>query len=410
MSASKKRLAVSLALVGALLIWEARVITGPPPPWWDLPLVLGLYVGLSLLLCRLRAGPLLVLLALLGPVAYAPAPQPPRDQPSAPGDRDRVLITIDTLRADHALDLDGSWRVYEQAVASSSWTLPSMLSLMTSTDVRRHRGGLPTPQGWTEPEPMEWLAEQIDGRSAAFVCNPYLRHDFGFDRGFDRFEHADSWREPFSLMFALRQWRKRALGGVERQRQERDAHLVDEAIAWWQANPPGRFLWLHLLGPHEHRRDTQDPEDPYGGNVRATQVLVDRLLAAIGPDALVLLTSDHGEALGEGGRQGHGLSFDEEQIRVPLAIRGVEPGRVSLQVSLIDAGEVLLSGDSSTLDRGRPVVELGGLHRELAWAARVQGGGLLQRGEPAPSDDPQRTTWLSEELEASLRELGYESP
>ena len=407
MSALRKRTAVGLALVAAMLLWEARVTTGPPPPLSDLVLLVGFYGAITLLVSRWRVGPV-VAAALLTPAIYAPAPRPPQDRPSPPGDRDRVLITIDTLRADHAPQLPTTWRIYEQAVAPSSWTLTSMLSLMTSTDVRRHQGGLPTAQGWTEPEPMEWLAERIDGRSAAFVCNPYLRSDFGFDRGFDRFEHSDLWRERWSLMFALRQWRKRALGGVERQRHQRDGHLVDQAIAWWVENPPGRFLWVHLLGPHEHQRDVADPSDPYGGNVRATQAQVDRLLAALGDDALVVLTSDHGEALGEGSRHGHGLSFDDEQIRVPLAIRGVEPGRVERQVALVDVGEVLLTGDTEALDRGRPVVELGGLHRRQAWSARIEGGGLLDRSAPAPLS--QSTTGMTPELEASLLELGYESP
>ena len=409
LSAPRKRLLACLAMALAAVSWEGFAAgAGPPPPLGDPLLCIALLLLCALPLCRLRVGPFFFLALLGGLAAHAPPIRTPTDAPSPPGDRDRVLITIDTLRADRALALGTEWRVYDQAVAPSSWTLPSMLSLMSGLPVRRHRGGLPVDQSFSQPENLSFLAERIEGRSAAFVCNPYLRASFGFDRGFDRFEHADDWRETFSLMHALRNWRKRAFGGVERQRHERDAHLVDEAVRWWTSNPSGRFLWVHLLMPHEYERDphgpAENPEQAYESNVAATQELVDRLLAVIERDALVVLTSDHGEALGEGGRWGHGHSFDDEQVLVPLAIRGVEPGHIDRQVSLTDLAEVVVSGDTTSLDRGREVVELGGLHREVAWAARIEGGALLERSGPAPSSAPP----LDPELRSALRALGYE--
>lgn len=406
MSAPSKRALALVALAAAVLLYEGlQPGFGPPSPWWDVPVALLLAVGIAALASRHIASTLAAAALFLTPPLAAPEVVLPSDAASPPGDRDRVLITVDTWRADYAFDLPG-WRVYSEAVAPSSWTLPSMDSLMRGQPVRRHRGGLPSEGGFTRPlEMTPVLAEEIDGRSAAFVCNPYLSAEFGFDRGFDTFVHADSWRERFSVFHFLRQWRKRTFGGVERQRAERDAYLVDQAIRWWESTPKGRFLWVHLLGPHEYTR-TEQTVDSYAAQVEAVEGHVRRLLEAIDEDAWVVLTSDHGEALGEEGRWGHGRSFATEEVQVPLALRGPEAGEFPRQASLTDVFRFLTQGDTEALDRGREVIELGGHHREVAWALRRSGGELQDRQGPAAlSGQP-----LSPELEAKLRELGYLQP
>jgi hypothetical protein len=406
LSAPQKRLLALMTLALGVLLYEGlQPGFGPSAPVTDPLLAILLGAALAALCCSSKVSSAGAALLLVLPTLAAPPLALPVDEASNSGDADRVLITVDTWRADHAFDLPG-WRVYENAVAPSSWTLPSMDSLMRGQPVRRHRGGLPAEGGFSRPDPsIAMLAEQIPGRSAAFVCNPYLRSEFGYDRGFDRFEHADSWRERFGVFHFLRQWRKRSLGGVERQRARRDGHLVDEAIAWWQANEKGRFLWVHLLGPHEYTRDERTSE-AYGRAVKETEGQVRRLLDALDDDARVVLTSDHGESLGEKAIWGHGSSFRSEQVAVPLAVRGPPAGTYYNQTSLTDVADFLMTGDPKPLDRGRPVVELGGHHTEVAWAIRMPDGSLGDRGGPSPTEGQP----IDPELEAILLELGYQTP
>mgnify|MGYP002630637550 CR=1 FL=1 len=406
MSAPKKRGLALMALALGVMLYEGmQPGFGPPSPVTD-PLVATLMAAaLVLVCCRSTTSSVGAALLLVLPTLAAPPVALPVDRASSPGDLDRVLITVDTWRADHALDLPG-WRVYDNAVAPSSWTLPSLDSLMRGQPVRRHRGGLPTAGGFSRPDlSIPLLAEQIPGRSAAFVCNPYLRSEFGFDRGFDRFEHADSWRERFGLFHFLRQWRKRAFGGVERQRAQRDGHLVDQAIAWWHAAPKGRFMWVHLLGPHEYTRKQRTAE-AYAEAVLETEGHLRRLLSALGDDARVVLTSDHGESLGEQAVWGHGSSFRTEQVSVPLAVLGPPAGTYSNQTSLEDVAAFLLTGDPKPLDRGHPVVELGGHLEDVAWAIRMPDGSLGDRSGPYPTEGQA----IDPELEAVLLELGYQTP
>lgn len=286
------------------------------------------------------------------------------------GDRpDLLLITVDTLRADAGLALPepDRWRVYEQAVSGAPWTLPAMISLFAGQPVRDHLGGLPAQKGggYTQPaETTPWLPVALAERGytcAAFISNPYLTAPFGFERGFHRFVHADDFREPFGARRGLERVFHQLSGRVERLRQERDLRVVAEAVAWL-ARPADRprFVWVHLLAPHEYSRDvaapvqgwvpgTEEPEvlrQAYGVNVEATRLRMEALLASVDPSTtLVAFTADHGEQLGEQGVFGHGLALEDPELHVPLALRGpgVEPGREDALVSVPDLGAALLA-------------------------------------------------------------------
>ena len=110
--------------------------------------------------------------------------------------------------------------------------------------------------------------------------------------------------------------------------------------------------------------------------------------------------------MGEDGRWGHGRSFSSEEVHVPLALRGPDPGEHPRQASLTDVFRFLDQGEYEALDRGREVIELGGHHRDVAWALRRSGGELQERQGPVPT--PGKA--LPPELEADLRELGYLQP
>src|SRR6185503_12830858 len=87
------------------------------------------------------------------------------------------------------------------------------------------------------------------------------------------------------------------------------------------------FAWIHLFDPHAPYRppapfDTQYAGRPYYGEVAATDAALAPLFDDLrsGPPTLVILTADHGEALGDHGEQAHGLFAYESTLRVPLII------------------------------------------------------------------------------------------
>jgi hypothetical protein len=130
----------------------------------------------------------------------------------------------------------------------------------------------------------------------------------------------------------------------------------------------GRFrglLWVHLMAPHEpyeSRHFGNKAVDRYDGDILEADRSLARLLAAVEQDAhanrtAVVIASDHGEEFGEHGGQFHGLDVHEELIRIPLVIRvpGLAPRRVDESVGLADVGPTIsdLLGAPASYRAGR---------------------------------------------------------
>ena len=155
-----------------------------------------------------------------------------------------------------------------------------------------------------------------------------------------------------------------------------------EAIAWLEktraAAPDGRvFLWLHLYEPH----DPYEPPEPYAskfsarpydGEVAFADDLVGRLDAALArlrlaDDTALVVTSDHGEGLGDHGETLHGFFVYQSTLRVPFFVRGpgVAPGtRLATTVQLVDVFPTALD----LLGLPPPTAKIAG--RSLAGALR----------------------------------------
>lgn len=280
----------------------------------------------------------------------ASAPEPPAAPVVA---QSVVLITIDTLRADHvgaygaadartpALDQlarDGARA--DRAWAVAPITLTSHASLMTGQypphHGARHNGialaaSVPTLAG---------RLREAGFRTGAFVSAFPLEKRFGLAAGFDVYDDT------------------LPRGADGRPRDERPGDdTVTRALAWWQAAPPGarRFLWVHLFEPHSPYGapgDTRPMRDRYRDDIASADRAVSRLLGALGPDAastLVIAAADHGEAFGEHGEIGHSVFVYDTTLRVPLLLRG--PG--------VPAGAVL-PGDVSLVDVAPTVAVLTG--------------------------------------------------
>lgn len=312
--------------------------------------------------------------------------QPAGDAP------DVVLITLDTVRADAfgfagnrnaatpILDrLAAEGLVFDSARASNVVTLPSHANMLTGLYPYQHgiRDNTGFRLGAGVPTLASFLAER-GYRTGAFVGAFPLDSRYGLDRGFDVYD--DSYPPGDSPDdFEVR---------------ERPANEVIAAARAWFAEQKGRkrFLWVHLYDAHAPYRPPAEfaarhPGNPYLAEVAALDAALAPLLSDLrgaggrrGP--LVIVTSDHGEALGDHGELTHGLFAYEATLKVPLLLwfpGRVAPARSARPVSHVDifptvagavgsappagtAGRSLLAGDpggatyfealSASLNRG----------------------------------------------------------
>jgi arylsulfatase A-like enzyme/Flp pilus assembly protein TadD len=246
----------------------------------------------------------------------------------ASGGPDLLLITIDTLRHD-AVGFAGTGLVetptidrlaargvvFTETHAHAVVTLPSHTSILTGLLPTEH--GVRDNAGFVLGEDVPTLASLLRAHgftTGAFVSAFPLDQRFGLDRGFERYddEYGADRREDFSIS------------------ERPDEKTVARAKTWWDAHRgQRRFLWLHLFGPHSPYEPGAPWSSlyegrPYFGEVARSDAalapLLGPLLHANDPSAVVVLTSDHGESLGEHGEWGHGLLAYETTLKVPLVI------------------------------------------------------------------------------------------
>jgi arylsulfatase A-like enzyme/tetratricopeptide (TPR) repeat protein len=271
---------------------------------------------------------------------------------------DVLLVTIDTLRADHvsaygdarspstpAFDRIASEGVlFEQAVAQAPLTLPSHASILTGQWPFRH--GVRDNGGFRLAEAVPTLAEALRAggyHTASFVGAFVLDSRFGLDRGFELYDDAMGHPLP-------------ERGGYLAEARRDGAAVAAAAAAWLAGAGPGPvFLWVHLYDPHapyaagEPYR-SRYPDRPYAAAVAQADAALRKVLEAFerragANDAIVAVTSDHGESLGEHGEMTHGVFLYDATLKVPLALRapGLPRGaRIPWQARLVDLAPTLL--------------------------------------------------------------------
>jgi choline-sulfatase len=299
--------------------------------------------------------------AFLHFAAVAACSAPPVAKPAA---HNLVLITIDTLRADHVgaygyarahtPTLDAVARagvLFERAYAAAPITLPSHATLLSG---RYPPGHGARDNGMHVSAGVPTLATELQTRgfkTAAFVAAFPLDHQFGLDRGFDVYGDRLG-RTPDGKLA-----------------NERPAsQVVDEALSWLRTLAPSTrapstqapgtehpalstqhpapfFLWIHLFEPHAPYGDPASGRstiDRYDDEIATADREAGRLLAALQPVAdrtLVVVAGDHGEAFGEHGEYAHSIFVYDTTLRVPLVVRG--PGvtagsKIAAAVTLAD--------------------------------------------------------------------------
>ncbi|MGE0812809.1 MAG: sulfatase-like hydrolase/transferase [Vicinamibacterales bacterium] len=252
-------------------------------------------------------------------------------------DQNVLLVTIDTLRADAigagtgpgrapTPTIDGLARRgarFDFAHAQAVVTLPSHTSILTGRFPFDH--GVRDNNGFRLGASMPTLATRLKAQgfaTAAFVGAYVLDSRFGLDAGFDRYDdRLQTSDAPTDI-------------SIPERRAEAVVALARE---WLAAHRGGRwFLWVHVFDPHAPY-DPPAPfnetyrDRPYAGEVAYTDGALAPLLADVDAIAdrptLVVLTGDHGEALGDHGEMTHGLFAYEPTLHVPLVMAQVGSGR-----------------------------------------------------------------------------------
>ncbi|MEM6674235.1 MAG: sulfatase [Planctomycetota bacterium] len=298
-----------------------------------------------------------------------------------PGTPNVLIITIDTLRADH-LGLHGYPKltspfldslaeesvVFDRAYAPIATTLPSHTTMFTGVLPIEHGvlANIAEGRSYERREDLATLAEffAAAGYATDAVVSAYpLRPEFGLATGFERY-------------------------ATPRRRQRNASSATDaalEAIATQLEQGGPGLLWIHYFDPHgpyspplpwvrpfevtpeeadvlRSRGFTDRAQRPtgqwnelaagisaYNGEIAFADQEIARLFADaeasgwLAEDTVVVVAADHGEGLNQHGEPGHGLIW-EEQLRVPLLFRvnGVAPRRLAEPVSLADLAPTLL--------------------------------------------------------------------
>ncbi|WP_437298174.1 sulfatase-like hydrolase/transferase [Sorangium sp. So ce426] len=320
-----------------------------------------------------------VLTKTIAPAGTTPASPAPAAAPARP---DVLLVTLDTVRADHTsaygygrdtsprlAELAARGVLFERAYAASSETQRAISPLVTGRRLNRaarDRREWPTllPENDTLAERMK----RAGYLTAAVSSFTWISQERGFDQGFDRFE---------------------TVYGDAHPEREATGHLaVEKAIALLEgvaqrAQPI--FLWLHLFDAHE--RYLAHPGIRFGAGRTAAYdgeiAYVDRQLGALldavarGPRAgrtAVIVHGSQGEGLGEHGPVGHGVELYEEAIRVPLviALPGAAPGRYPHPVSTVDIAPTVLDvgGAEATAVEGASLAAIAAGHGQGERAPR----------------------------------------
>jgi arylsulfatase A-like enzyme len=295
--------------------------------------------------------------------------------PKSPRPPNVLLITVDTLRADHlsaygyhtktSPHIDGlaaeGVRV-ERAYTTIPLTGPSHLSMLTGRypqEIGVLRNGI-GPSDHAAMAPLPVVLKKHHYRRAAFISAWPLT---------SRLTHLDRWFDHFDEDLE----RRYQLFNSSRYAED----VNPRAVKWLRAHAKGKrpfFLWVHYFDPHspyilreyfepktlkgiasaaDHWRDDELPErmHDYDSEIYYTDHYIGQLLTELDrlglkDSTLVVLTSDHGESLGEHDYVGHGRHLYENILHVPLIFRlpgKIVAGRViHTPVSLVDLAPTIL--------------------------------------------------------------------
>jgi arylsulfatase A-like enzyme len=288
--------------------------------------------------------------------------------------RDVLLVSIDALRADHvgvygygrpttpnidALAAEGA--MFEHAYSPTPHTSYAITSLMTGKYMR------PLLQQGIGQDSDTWasILRTYGYRTAGFYPPAVFFIDANRFSGFQKNYLGFEYRKVEFLEGSGR---------------------VGQIQHYLEGETPGRrqFVWLHLFGPHEpYDAHAEYPFgdrdiDRYDAEIAAADATVGQVVAIFrrrSPNAVIIVTADHGEEFGDHGGRYHGSSVYEEQVRVPLIVAAqgaLKPRKIAEPVQIIDLLPTLLAG----LDIPRPARIRGRDLTPLLASTRPEGPGF----------------------------------
>lgn len=306
-------------------------------------------------------------------------------EPLESNGRPVVLISIDSLRADHCTpygykaeftdeattpfmaELGAEGAVFENAQSVTSWTLPSHISLVTGMNTFEHgvRNRLFRLKSGTEH--IAGRLKRAGYHTGGVYTAPFLHPQWGYGEkfGFDFYKASTPYLEDLNATAIIKdvqaQGRLMQLHNMAHIDKETSGRAINYAIDWLKKDEKYKepfFLFLHLWDPHydydppQRLRDMFNPGytgkvtgknfiDPktvytpedlpalkalYDAEIRYTDEQIERLFRqleawGLADKVIFAITSDHGEEFFEHGKKGHQKTLYEEVTHIPMVVR-----------------------------------------------------------------------------------------
>ncbi|MHC5156691.1 MAG: sulfatase-like hydrolase/transferase [Planctomycetota bacterium] len=272
------------------------------------------------------------------------------------GPRHIVLISIDTLRADHLSCYGYGHRttpvidafaenavLFENCFSNIPLTLPAHASMLTGLIPPAH--GVQDNLGMVLSDSIVTLPEilQAEGYTTyGIISAEVLKRSYGLNQGFDVYDDSFD-----------------AANSAEMVAQRTGDETVTHAIKWLRENRDKKtFMFIHFYDPHTVYAPPA-PFDkrfqhPYDGEIAFVDHCIGQFLEELKrsgqyDDSLIIVTGDHGEMLGEHGESEHGYFIYQNALRVPLIIKPAgfsKKRRVTNNTTLTDiVPTILAQGD-----------------------------------------------------------------
>lgn len=306
---------------------------------------------------------------------------------------DVVVFVIDTLRADRlgaygfprptspAIDaLAKQGVLFEDASAPAPWTLPSVVSMMTSMFPCEHGVRVDGERIREGVVPLAQHLQRAGYETVSFVANGYAGKASGLDRGFDRpstiaklsDQTVRRWLNPkddrpfFLYIHEIRPHdpyqAEIATIGVEMTVPLSERRRVNQRLQGYRELTKVDFDAGRTPGTTDNAAEQASAmawlaerrtliETLYAAEIRAADTVVGEIIQVLRElgrweNTLFILTSDHGEEFDEHGGWQHDQSVYEELLRVPLIVRFPHDAsagrRVAAPVSLVDLSKTVL--------------------------------------------------------------------
>lgn len=272
--------------------------------------------------------------------------EPRIEQPGKRCAPDVLVVLVDTVRSDRlgahgyaaantpTLDqLASTGADFTDAVSTSAWTKPAIVTLQTGVLPTTHQVGA---RGYSDrlPADVDLLQERFRDagyRTGSFSASPLGTSLSGLERGFGRAVLPRHWAADIGPL-----------------RHPSTPQLQAQLVDWFDGDRP-HFAYVHTLEAHQWMVPTyadgaESDSHAYDRALADADATLGALLGSLTRPTLVVVVSDHGESLGEHGLTGHGSALVPEQTEIPLIFwgSGIAPQSISDTVSLADVAPTLL--------------------------------------------------------------------